>query len=44
MAALMFGLAFVIPPVVIAVSAAALGIGSIPRGSEEPTRLQEHRA
>jgi hypothetical protein len=44
MAGLLFLIAFVLPPAVIALSAAALAIGSIARRSESTAPLREQHA
>ena len=44
MAELLFVIAFVLPPAVIALSAAVLAIGSIPHRGEVTAALREHHA
>jgi hypothetical protein len=44
MAELLFVIAFALPPAVIALSAAALAIGSMPRRGESAAPLREHHA
>ena len=44
MAELLFVIAFVLPPAVIALAAAALAIGSMPRRQESSAALRQHHA
>ena len=44
MAQMLFVLAFVVPPAVIALGAVALAIGSLARHGESPAALRQHHA